>query len=401
MTPTSPRLLAASISVLLSLTVLAACSPQDHSSSQAGADAITVTVQPIATRTMPILIEVVGRTEGSREIEVRSRVSGIVQKRNYVEGEPVRANAVLFQIERAPFENALQQAKSALAQDRARLEQTQREHTRQQALLAKRAVSQREADDAGTALKQAEAAVAASEARVRDAELNLTYTSVAAPIGGVSGRAVRSEGSLVTAGTDSSLLTTITQTDPVWVRFSLSESEYALLKGNSGKRAEVKLQSADGRELPGKGQLNFTGSTVDSKLGTVQARAEFPNPQLTLLPGQFVRTQVIAGLQQAIAVPQVAVMQNDQGRFVWVAEGQGAEKKAAQRKVEAGSWVGRDWIITSGLKPGDLVITDNLIKLKVGTLVKTTERGATVTAPAPIAPSSTGVAPTATTAEKK
>ncbi len=351
---------------LVAAMTLAACSKTEAGKAEAPPP-LTVSVVKIASAKLPILVEVVGRTEGSREVEIRSRVTGIVEKQMYSEGEPVRANKALFQIERMPFENALVQARAALNQDRAKLEQAQRENSRLQGLLAKKAISAREADDAATGFKQAEAAVQSSEARLRDAELNLSYTSVSAPIGGITGRAQRSEGSLVNAGSDSSLLTTVTQTDPIWVRFSLSESEHSLLRGNEGKRAAVKLLMADDREYAVKGKLNFAGSTVDSKLGTVQLRAEFANPDLTLLPGQFVRTQLIAGIQDAIAVPQSAVFQNDQSRFVWVV---GADSKATQRKVEAGSWVGHDWIIKSGLKADDLVITDNLIKLRPGMTVK-------------------------------
>ena len=377
---------------LFTILVLAACSKTEASKAEAPPP-LTVAVTKIATAQVPILVEVVGRVEGSREVEIRSRVTGIIEKQMYSEGEPVRAHKALFQIERMPFENALAQAHAALNQDRAKLEQAQRENTRLQGLLAKKAISAREADDTSTGLKQAEAAVQSSEARLRDAELNLSYTSVSAPIGGITGRAQRSEGSLVNVGTDSSLLTTVTQTDPIWVRFSLSESEHSLLRGNEGKRAAVKLLMADDREYAVKGKLNFAGSTVDSKLGTVQLRAEFANPDLTLLPGQFVRTQLIAGIQQAIVVPQSAVFQNDQGRFVWVV---GVENKATQRKVEAGSWVGHDWIIKSGLKPDDLVITDNLIKLRPGMVVKAHSATAIPTATDAPAQAATAVAPVTT-----
>jgi membrane fusion protein (multidrug efflux system) len=377
---------------LFTILVLAACSKTEAGKAEAPPP-LTVAVTKIATAQVPILVEVVGRAEGSREVEIRSRVTGIIEKQMYSEGEPVRAHKALFQIERMPFENALVQAHAALNQDRAKLEQAQRENTRLQGLLAKKAISAREADDTGTGLKQAEAAVQSSEARLRDAELNLSYTSVSAPIGGIAGRAQRSEGSLVNVGTDSSLLTTVTQTDPIWVRFSLSESEHSLLRGNEGKRAAVKLLMADDREYAVKGKLNFAGSAVDSKLGTVQLRAEFANPDLTLLPGQFVRTQLIAGIQEAIIVPQSAVFQNDQGRFVWVV---GVENKATQRKVEAGSWVGHDWIIKSGLKPDDLVITDNLIKLRPGMVVKAHSATTIPTAADAPAQAATAVAPVTT-----
>jgi membrane fusion protein, multidrug efflux system len=356
---------AAPAAALCAAALLSACGNSD--APKAPPPPLGVTVLKVAPRQVPILVDVVGRTEGSKEVEVRSRVTGIVQKQLYAEGDVVRANAPLYQIEREPFVLALEQAKAAATQDRAKLEQAQRDNTRLEGLINKRAISQREADDSSSGLKQAQAAILSSDAKVGEANLNLSYTVVTAPITGITGRSQRSEGSLVNAGTDNALLTTLTQTDPIWVRFSLSETEYALLRGNAGKRAEVRLVTADEKEYPVKGKLNFSGSTVDNKVGTIQLRAEFANPTLVLLPGQFVRTQVIAGMQEAITVPQGVVFQNDQGRYVWLA---GADGKATQRKVETGSWVGHDWIIKSGLKADDAVILDNHIKLRPGTAIK-------------------------------
>ena len=365
---------------VLGLATLSACGGGDGvDPSKNVPPVLGVSVVKVAPRPVPVIIEAIGRTEGSKEVEVRSRVTGIVQKQLYTEGETVRTGVPLYRIERAPFESALAQAKAVLNQDRAKLEQAQRELSRLQPLLGKKAISQREADDSGTNLKQAAAAILSSEARVRDAELNLSYTDVAAPISGVTGRSQRSEGSLVNAGAENSLLTTLTQTDPIWVRFSLSETEHAVLRGNAANRAEVRLLMADDREYPAKGRLNFSGSAVDNRLGTVQLRAEFANREMALLPGQFVRTQLIVGLREAIVVPQNAITQNDQGRFVWVI---GPESKALRRKVETGTWVGREWIINSGLAAGDSVIVDNLLKLRPGMTVRV-EAPAAVTAPAP------------------
>jgi membrane fusion protein (multidrug efflux system) len=335
----------------------------------------TVSVIQVAMREVPVLVEVVGRTEGSKEVEVRARVSGILGGALYPEGSPVRAGAPLFQIDRAPFEIALAQAKAALAQERARNEQTQREAERLKDLIAKRAISQREADDAASNFKTSSAAIQAAEAKVREAELNLSYTAVGAPIAGVTGRALRSQGSLVTAGTESSLLTTVSQTDPLWVRFSLSESERQIVtSGKQGGRGnEVRLVLPDGKTHPVAGRLNFSGSTVDTRLGTVQLRAEFANPDLRLLPGQFVRAQVVAGSQEAIVVPQSAVLQGDAGRFVWTL---GPENKATPRPVETGAWLGPDWIIQKGLKPDDKVIVDNLLRLRPGVTVQLQAAGA-------------------------
>jgi len=233
-------------------------------------------------------------------------------------------------------------------------------------LLASSAVSKRVAEEAATAYRSATASLAAARAAVHEAELNLSYTSVGAPIAGVTGRALHSEGSLVTANTDSSLLTTISQTNPVWVRFALSESEHESLRRAGDEKSTVELVLADGSTYGDRGHLNFAGSTVDQSLGTVQLRAEFPNPKLAILPGQFATVRLDAGTQQVITVPQTAVLQGTQGRFVWTI---GADGKAMQRDVEVGDWVGQDWIIRKGLKDGDTVILDNLMKLNPGVAV--------------------------------
>ncbi len=341
---------------------------------------VPVSVLEVTPRQVPILIEAVGRTEGSKEVEIRARVSGILGRALSGEGTSVRAGTPLFQIDRAPFDIALAQARATLAQERSRNEQAAREAERLKELVAKRAISQREADDAASGLKTSTASLQAAEARIREAELNFSYTNVSAPIAGVTGRALRSEGSLVTAGTESGLLTTLSQTDPIWVRFALSESEQKMLraagggaavKGN-GKAAgakgnEVRVVLPDGKTHSITGRLNFAGATVDARLGTVQLRAEFANPDLSLLPGQFVRAQVVAGMQDALLVPQTAVLQGDQGRFVWTL---GADNKAVPRVVEAGAWLGPDWIITKGLASGDKVIVDNLLKLRPGSAVQ-------------------------------
>ena len=355
--------------------LLGACSQSapEPSKGPPGGMALPVTVIKVTPQRVPALIEAVGQTEGSREVEIRARVSGIVQKRLYQEGETVRAGAELFRIERAPYEISLDQAKAALAQEKARNEQAQREAARMKHLVAERAVSQKEYDDSTATLKQSEAAIMEASAKVREAELNLSYVSVVAPISGVTGRAQRSEGSLVTAGTESALLTTVSQTDPIWVRFSFSELEYAQLRDGM-KKAAVKLVLPDGKMFAGNGKLNFAASSVDSKLGTVQLRAEFANPGRTLLPGQFVRAQVVTGEQEAFLVPQSAVMQGDQGRFVWVA---GEDGKAAIRPVEATAWSDNNtWVVRKGLAAGDQVIVDNLMKMRPGAPVQPHAAGA-------------------------
>jgi membrane fusion protein (multidrug efflux system) len=290
----------------------------------------------------------------------------------YVEGDSVKAGAPLFRIERAPFEIEAAQARASLAQEQARHELAQQELERVARLTERGFVSERQADQAASGARQSAAAVQMARARLRQAELNLSYTNVNAPIGGVTGRALQSVGTLVQPSNDSALLTTITRGDPIWVRFSLSEAEYSRLRSAEAKNTEVRIELADGKEYPSKGRLNFAGSTVDGATGTVQMRAELPNPGQRLLPGQYVRVKVLAGTQQAIVVPQTAVLQNDSGRFVWVAGGDG---KAVPRTIRAGQWVGENWVVLDGLKAGETVIVDNLARLRPGTPVQVKKAG--------------------------
>lgn len=327
-----------------------------------GMMAMPVTVLEVKPQRVPIVIEAVGQTEGSKEVEVRARVSGILTRQYYKEGDTVKAGAKLFSIDPAPYEYALAQARAAHEQDQATLEKAQREAARLKPLVEQRAISQREYDDATTALKSSGAAVLASAARVRDAELNLSYTTVTAPIAGVTGRAQQSEGSLIAAGAATSPLTTLSITDPIWVRFAFSESEAQQLRQSAGK-TRVALRLADGSSFAASGQLNFAGSTVDVRTGTVPLRAVFANPKLTLMPGQFVRALVTTGEREAFLVPQSAVFQSDQGRIVFTVA---ADNTVAPRPVVTDGWSNHDWVVTKGLAAGDKIIIDNLMKLRPG-----------------------------------
>jgi membrane fusion protein (multidrug efflux system) len=347
--------------------------------------AMPVTVIEAQPRRLPITIEAIGQTEGSREVEVRARVTGVLQQQLFREGEVVRAGAPLYRIDPAPFEIALEQARAALAQETASLEQARREAARTGPLAEQRAISQKEADDARSTLARIEASRLAVQARVREAELNLSYTRVNAPIAGLAGRTERSVGSLVNPNTDS-LLVRLAVTDPIWVRFSFSEPEWQRLRSQTGN-APVTLVLPDGKVYPPGGTLNFSGTSVDPRTGTVQMRASFPNPQLAVLPGQFVRARVKVGEQDAVVVPQSALLTNDQGRFVWVV---GPQNAATPRPVKAGSWSGSGWAIEEGLAAGDRVIVDNLMKLRPGAPVAPQAAGAPG---APGAPGAAGAAP--------
>ena len=362
--------------IVAAALVVASCSEGDanqkdvkgdaQSGAKGGApQAVVVAAMDVAPREVPVAFEAVGRAEGSREVQVRARAAGILERQMYSEGDAVKPGAPLFRIEREPFEIELAQARGTLAQEEARAALAQQEAERLKGLTDRRAISQREADQAASSVQQSAAAIQVARARVRQAELNLSYTTIDAPIGGITGRAMQSIGSLVSPTNDSAVLTSITRADPLWVRFSLSESEFARLRSyeaSKKQKIEVRVEAADGAKYPTPGKVNFAGSTVDATTGTVQMRAEIPNPKLALLPGQYLRVRVIAGRQQAIVVPQTAVAQNQAGRFVWVA----VDGKAAQRQIRAGDWLGGDWVVLEGLKPGDTVILDNLARLRPG-----------------------------------
>lgn len=369
------RRLAAAIGVVLVSALLGACGADGNAAAPTGArPAMPVTVIEAQPQTIPVIIEAVGQLEGSKGIEVRARVSGILERQRYREGEFVKAGTTLFTIDREPYEIALAQAQASLAQNKASLVKARREVARLKPLLAQNTVSQRDFDDADTAVQTAEAEVMVSEAKVREAELNLSYTNVNAPISGVTGSAQYSVGSLISAGGTTSLLTTMNSVDPIWVRFSFSEMETQKLR-RAGDNTSVKLELPDGSLYAHPGRLNFAASTVDRNTGAVAQRAEFPNPGMTLLPGQFVRVRVHIGEREAYRVPQAALAQTDRGKMVFTVS---ADNTVAPRPVVTDGWAGHDWVVTEGLQPGDKVIIDNLMKLRPG---------------APVAPHAQGEAP--------
>ena len=226
-------------------------------------------------------------------------------------------------------------------------------------MIESKAISQKEYDDAASNNAIAQAAL-------RQAELNLAWTTVTAPVAGTTGRAAKSEGNLVTVGSDS-LLTSIYQLNPMWVRFSLGESDLAKFPGGrvSAKDvSDVQLVMANGTLYDKPGKLNFLASNIDTTLGTQALRAEFTNPKNQLLPGQFVRIRLLTGERDGVfLVPQSAVIQSEQGALVMLA---GEGDKVTPRPIQAGEWLGKDWVVLGGLKAGDKVIIDNLMKLRPG-----------------------------------
>lgn len=350
------------LGVAILMAALSGCGKGGQAAVDPHTLAMPVTVMTAQPQRVPVMVEAVGQAEGSKQVEVRARVSGILTHQHYKEGDKVKAGALLFTIDPMAYDIALNQARASLAQEQANLERAQRDAARLKPLIEQRAISQKEYDDASSALKMSEAMTAASLAKVREAELNVAYTRVTAPIAGVTGRAQQSEGSLVTPVGDAGLLTTVSVTDPLWVRFSLSESETLQLRKTGGKTA-VAVLLPDGSTYDRPGKLNFAASTVDTKIGAVALRAEFPNPKLVLLPGQFVRVQIAIGEREAYLIPQSAVSESEQGKVLFTVS---ADNKVVPRPVETGGWSGNRWVVTKGLAAGDKVIVDNLMKLHPG-----------------------------------
>jgi len=332
------------------------------------------TVQP---QTLPVALEYTGQTAGSREVEVRARVTGILLKRNFTEGTPVKQGQSLFTIDPAPFQAAVARTEADVVAAQARYEQAKRNAARLKPLYAEKAVSQKEYDDAVSAESICAADVKAAQARLVEAKLNLEYTRVEAPVSGVTTRALPSEGTLVSG--PNVLLTSVVQVDPIWVNFGIPDNEQSRLQREADagrlklpKNFEVELRLADGSVYPRKGRLSFSDVRISPATGTREARAELPNPDGALRPGQFVRV-ILHGATRpnALTVPQRAVLEGPQGKFVYVVD----DKSTAQpRPVQAGEWSGDSWIITEGVKPGERVIVDGLLKLGPGAPVKIAEQ---------------------------
>jgi membrane fusion protein (multidrug efflux system) len=365
--------------------VVTACSPSNGREKGGGhgpgggMPASEVTVMTAATEALPVSWEYVGQTAGSREVEVRARVTGILMSRNFKEGERVKKGQSLFTIDPKPFEAALARAVADLAAVEARLEQARRNAARLKPLYAEKAVSQKENDDAVSAEAIGAADVQAAQARLTEAKLNMAYTKVEAPVSGITTRALPSEGTLISG--PGVLLTSVVQVDPIWVNFGIPDNEQARIQKavQAGtlklpRAFEVELRLPDGSVYAHKGKLDFSDVRVSTATGTREARAEVPNPDGALGPGQFVRVVLKgASIPSAVTVPQRSVMEGPQGKFVYVVD----EKSTAQaRPVEAGQWAGDRWIITSGLKGGERVIVDGVMKIGPGAPVKIAEKQA-------------------------
>lgn len=352
-----------------------------------------VTVQEVTPQTVDVNMEYTGQIAGIRDAEVRARVTGILLKRNYVEGAVVKAGQSLFTIDPAPYQAALAKAEADLSSAEAKHAQAARDAARLKPLSEAKAISQKDYDDAISAEQVAAAEVKAANARLTDARLNLSYTRVEAPISGVTGRIQQTEGSLISG--PSILLTTVTQTNPIYAIAGVSDNDQLRLDRDvqAGRlqlpkdgRFDVTVKLADGTVYPHSGKVNFSDIRLNPATGTSEVRAELANPQGVLRPGQFVRV-TLSGAKRlnALLVPQRAVLEGPQGKFVFVVD---AKSQAQIHPVEVGDWSGEQWVVNKGLQAGDKVIVDGVIKIGPGAPVKVTETlkaGSDKTAAAPAA----------------
>jgi membrane fusion protein, multidrug efflux system len=351
--------------------MLTACGKKAPAPPPVEVAALTVTPQAAT-----VAEDYVAQTEAVNTVEIRPRVGGVLEKQLPNEGERLKVGELLFVIDQQPYIAALTQAQAALAQSQAALIQSQRDLARAKSLSEIDAVSQQELDAAVAKNEANRASVEATRAAVRTADLNLGYTTITSPIEGVMGRAQLRLGALVTANT--TLLTTIYQTDRMYINFSISEQRMLLLQRQLGRAASQDSKTpppfhlflADGSEYPQKPRLNFIDPAVDQRTGTLAIRLEVDNPERLLHAGQFARVQAAtAQLTDAIVLPQRAIQELQGKYYVWIV---GAGSKAEQRDVQMGPRIGRGWLVQQGLKGGDVVVVDGVQRLKPGTPVNAT-----------------------------
>jgi membrane fusion protein (multidrug efflux system) len=378
MTPAQHRkVTSALLSFILLLFTLGGCSEQAEEIKGGAPEVTVIKIEPTDT---PVSIEFVGKTASSRRVEIRSRVEGFLDKRMYVEGSMVEAGDVLFIMDTKPFEAQLQAAEAELEQQQARMQTALINLNRVRPLAKKKAVAQKELDDAQGTYREAAAAVEQARAKVIQAELDLGYCTITTPVTGLSSYAVMREGAYI--GLGDSLLTYVAQLDPMWVEFSVSENQM-LKRRDSVQRGiiidpddqnfTVEIVLADGSIYPHTGKITFADASLSEATGTFLIRAEVANTDQQLRPGQFVRAFLKGSIRpNAILVPQQAVQQGAKGSFVWVVDAAG---KAEFRPVTVGPLHDNEWFIDEGLAAGDTVVVKGALKLRAGVPVRITEPG--------------------------
>jgi membrane fusion protein (multidrug efflux system) len=364
--------------VLTAVLILGGCGQQPNKGGPPPGGPPEVAVVTIQPKPLVITSELAGRTSANLVAELRPQVSGIIQKRLFEEGSNVKVGQILYQIDPAPYQAALDNAKAALGRAEANLTPIGLKTTRLRELLVDKAVSQQDYDDVAAALKQTEADIQFWKAMVETARINLRYTSITAPISGRIGRSGVTEGALVTAHQPIALAT-IQQMDPMYVDVPQSTTELLRLRrrleeggltSNRDIRNRVRLLLEDNTQYPLEGALQFRDVTVDPTTGSVILRIVFPNPKGYLLPGMFVRAVLEEGVNpKALLIPQQAVSRNPKGDpFTLIVD---AESKVQQRMLTLDRAIGDAWLVSSGIVAGESVIVEGVQKARPGAIVKT------------------------------
>ncbi|HEX7889684.1 MAG TPA: efflux RND transporter periplasmic adaptor subunit [Ramlibacter sp.] len=389
--------------LLLVSALLAACGQGNGSTPPAGAGAPPppeVGVITVSTGDVGLVTELPGRLEPARVAQVRARAAGIVLQRLFREGSDVKAGQPLFRIDPGPYAAANSSAQAALAKAQANHAQAAALAQRYKPLVEANAISKQEYANAVASEKQAEADVASARAALRTSEINLGYASVTAPISGRIGRALVTEGALVGQG-EATPLAIVQQIDTLYVNFNQPVTEVmnlrraleeGRLKRAGAEGAQVRVILEDGTEHPQAGKLLFADLSVDQNTGQVSLRAEVPNPRLMLLPGMYVRVRLEqAKASNAMLIPQQAVTRSPQGDSVMVVA---ADGKVGPRTIKVGGSQNGQWVVLSGLQPGEQVMVDGFQKLRPGAPVKPVPWGAGAAAATPAAkPASAASAP--------
>lgn len=326
--------------------------------------------------------ELPGRTSAYETSDVRPQVNGLILQRLFTEGDQVQAGQALYRIDPAPYEAQVASARAALGRSRAAIASTAALARRYGELVKINAISRQEAENAAAAAQQARADVAAQEAALRSAQIDLGRTTIRAPISGRIGRSTYTTGALVSAS-QADPLTTIQRIDPIFVDIQQSSADVLRLRqqllsgelSREGGAARVRLKLEDGSAFAEEGVLKFTDVTVDPSTGSQVVRAQFPNKGGLLLPGMYVRAEMVEGTRSnGILVPQGAVSRDEKGSATVLVVG--AQNKIEMRKLNAPRTVGTNWLVTSGLKPGDRVVVDGAQMLRPGVAVKAVPAGA-------------------------
>jgi membrane fusion protein (multidrug efflux system) len=353
------------------------CSNEKKSPETSPKGSAVVTAYQIKTHDVPIYFEYVAQTQSSHLVNIQARVTGFLEKRVYTEGETVKEGQVLFLMDKKPFEAQVHAAEAAVARQKAALETARLNLARVKPLSQLNALSQKDLDDATGQFETNAASLEQTKAQLETAILNLSYCTIASPIDGITSSAQQQDGTYISP--NNSLLTTVTAISPIWVNFSLSESELqnyeeqvkkGQLQPPENKEYDIKVIQMNGKVFPHTGKITFTEPYFNPKTGTFLIRASVENPEGILRPNQYVRARIEGAKRpNAILVPQRAVQQSAKGPFIWIIK----DGKADFRPITVGDWKGEYWFITEGLHAGEEIVVDGTVGLHPGDSLKIKE----------------------------